>query len=474
MLCFHLLAIYLFNSYLVSVRGKDLGIFSTQNGGGISPECTDESKIWTGCLLSNPECLYGHECADADGGDNGGASTEAEFNCQLIPTLCVTVSCCSECHVSGLELLNCEADVRDCSNECDLPTREPSAVPTISMTPSNVPTTIPSSSPSKFPSASPSPTTVPSDSPSDVPSKSPTKSLLPSLAPSNTPSSSPSEKPTASPFPSQQPTKVHSEEPSAEPTEEPSNVPTNMHSEKPSASPSISTPVPTLTPIPQELVAKSDYRCGVTEADARSNCKPECTVSTDCLTGETCWTTHINYCHIMPPNHPQCADTTIENTILRCGYDEMAARGFCGTACTNELDCTVPGEKCFPLIRNMCACFEEQDVLDQVIPDATLYATDIADNFRRLVDSNAKLTNQEYFQLAKSPLKKYYNPEDSKSDATSSSEQESTSKQESANEQGYAALEQEQYSAAVIAANNGHFLLIGSTSLLLAISFLLL
>jgi len=187
---------------------------------------------------------------------------------------------------------------------------------------------------------------------------------------------------------------------------------------------------------------------------------------------------------MMPPNHPQCADIAVENTLLRCGYDEMAARGFCGTTCTNELDCIVPGEKCFPLMRNMCECFEEQDVLDQVIPGVPAYANYITNNFRRnaieqqqqqknnreqhsqlhrdLVDDNTELTNHLYFELAKQPLKQYYDSEDSKSDATPSSEH------------GQVIYAPKEYSAAVIAANSDQYLLIGSTSLLLAISYLLL
>jgi len=174
---------------------------------------------------------------------------------------------------------------------------------------------------------------------------------------------------------------------------------------------------PPTTPLPTQLQAKSDSRCGVTEADARSNCKPECTVNTDCNAGEFCWITHTSYCHIMPENHPQCDHEEAENSILRCGYDEMAARGFCGEPCNTEADCLVPGEKCFPALLNLCQCFEEQDVLAQVIPESRSLLG--KQHHRR--DLNEIETNREYFDRAKESLDEYFQTDDSNAGVLSKS-----------------------------------------------------
>jgi len=278
----------------------------------------------------------------------------------------------------------------------------------------------------------------------------------------------------------------------------PSLIPTKIHSEEPTSVPSTVAPAPT---IPPELVGRSDYRCGVTEADARSNCKNECTTDFDCEgIGEVCWTTHINYCYVMPPNHPQCSYTAAENDYRRCGYNEMAARGFCGQVCTNELECTEPGEKCYPVMRNMCQCFEEQDVLDQVIPDRTEWVIAGVDNFRRNVieqkqkkegdnkEENTeiyrrdlgedfiimKMPNRAYFDSAKEPFRKYY--VGTYQENSISEEQENSISEEQEN--SVSAVEvnsaQRQPSGATTAATNSkvQYLMIGS-SLLLVISYLL-
>jgi len=161
------------------------------------------------------------------------------------------------------------------------------------------------------------------------------------------------------------------------------------------------------SPLPTQLQPMSDFRCGVTEADARSNCKSECTVSTDCETGESCWATHDSYCHIMPEGHPQCDYPEAENIVLRCGYDEMASRGFCGAPCENEVDCEVRDEKCYPVHLNLCECFEQQDLVDEATPYRNLG--------RRHLDQmlEVKERNSDYFIRAKEQIDPYFQNDDS-------------------------------------------------------------
>jgi len=202
----------------------------------------------------------------------------------------------------------------------------------------------------------------------------------------------------------------------------------------------------------------------------------------------------------------------------------MAARGFCGQVCTNELECTEPGEKCYPVMRNMCQCFEEQDVLDQVIPDRTEWVIAGVDNFRRNVieqkqkkegdnkEENTeiyrrdlgedfiimKMPNRAYFDSAKEPFRKYYvgtyqensiseeqeNSISEEQENSISEEQENSISEEQENsiseeqENSVSAVEvnsaQRQPSGATTAATNSkvQYLMIGS-SLLLVISYLL-
>jgi len=177
------------------------------------------------------------------------------------------------------------------------------------------------------------------------------------------------------------------------------------------------------SPLPPQLEPKSDFRCGVTEVDARSNCKSECTVNTDCSFGESCWGTHINYCHMMPDVHPQCGHKDAENVERRCGRDEMAARGFCGPSCTNEVDCYgAPGEKCFPVHLNLCSCFQRQDIVDQVIPQfrhqRSLEQRTLQKRYQEGINEFTVVeeTNAEYFERAEEPLNQYFREMDDSQD----------------------------------------------------------
>eukprot|EP00548_Thalassiothrix_antarctica_P001030 CAMPEP_0194132764 /NCGR_PEP_ID=MMETSP0152-20130528/3158_1 /TAXON_ID=1049557 /ORGANISM="Thalassiothrix antarctica, Strain L6-D1" /LENGTH=519 /DNA_ID=CAMNT_0038827925 /DNA_START=114 /DNA_END=1673 /DNA_ORIENTATION=- len=323
------------------VHGNDIG-------DGISAQCTAKSKTWTSCLLKNPSCLS-QQCDEKHFNENYpnyNNDQEEDLDCGSINQLCKTVLCCEECHILGLELLNCEADARTCSNECLVPTAQPSAVPSRA----------PSSSPSSAPSLSVSPSAHPTSIPSVSPSRNPTSS--PSSTPTKTPSASPTSFPTKKP----------SSSPSQAPT-------TSAPTPAPTPAPTTSAPTPAPTPAPifvidttEPLVGRSDFRCGINEADARSNCKKSCFTSADCPLEENCWATHFHYCHALPSNHPQCPSESAEDENRRCGVDEMSARGFCGQTCNNVLECTGEDEICLPVMRNMCQCFEDQGVLNQVVP----------------------------------------------------------------------------------------------------------
>jgi len=162
------------------------------------------------------------------------------------------------------------------------------------------------------------------------------------------------------------------------------------------------------TSLPEELRPQTDFRCGVSEVDARSNCKSTCLGDGDCTgPGERCWTTHNSYCHIMPDGHPQCDYTEAENTERRCGFDEMASRGFCGAPCDSEVDCTQPGEKCFPVHLNLCSCFEQQDA--EVNVENDIKSKDgPQERLRSLNELEIKITNRAYFEAAKEPLEPYF------------------------------------------------------------------
>eukprot|EP00548_Thalassiothrix_antarctica_P006092 CAMPEP_0194133812 /NCGR_PEP_ID=MMETSP0152-20130528/3822_1 /TAXON_ID=1049557 /ORGANISM="Thalassiothrix antarctica, Strain L6-D1" /LENGTH=443 /DNA_ID=CAMNT_0038829173 /DNA_START=199 /DNA_END=1530 /DNA_ORIENTATION=- len=162
------------------------------------------------------------------------------------------------------------------------------------------------------------------------------------------------------------------------------------------------------TPLPPNLQAKSDKRCGGTEVDARSNCKPVCEDDDEC-TDSFCLATSSNYCHIMPEDrpHPECQpEENIQeehtNSTKRCGFDEMAASDFCGDDCATDDDCRSAGERCQPVLSNLCECFAAQD--ERRIDERRSLLAKQYDR-RDLVGT---LSNNAYFSLAKQPLKKHF------------------------------------------------------------------
>lgn len=113
------------------------------------------------------------------------------------------------------------------------------------------------------------------------------------------------------------------------------------------------------SPLPLNLIPEFGFRCGVTEVDARANCKPECTHHVQCSGGEECWGIQLNYCNTFEEgDHPVCTNLESADSESRCGLDEASARGHCGPKCSNSDECGV-GEFCFPTLLNLCECHEE-------------------------------------------------------------------------------------------------------------------
>ena len=113
------------------------------------------------------------------------------------------------------------------------------------------------------------------------------------------------------------------------------------------------------SPLPDALQPEFGFRCGFSEVDARSNCKPECTHHIQCSEGEECWGVQLNYCNTFEEGtHPICLDLELADEDSRCGLDEASARGHCGPKCTSDAECGV-GEFCFPTLLNLCECHEE-------------------------------------------------------------------------------------------------------------------
>lgn len=113
------------------------------------------------------------------------------------------------------------------------------------------------------------------------------------------------------------------------------------------------------SPLPDDLLPEFGFRCGITEVDARSNCKPECTHLIQCAAGEECWGVQLNYCHTFEEGeHPICEDLDKADNDSRCGYDEASARGHCGSKCSSDDDCG-ENEYCFPTLFNLCDCHGE-------------------------------------------------------------------------------------------------------------------
>ena len=118
----------------------------------------------------------------------------------------------------------------------------------------------------------------------------------------------------------------------------------------------IKDPDPEASPLPFSLQPVFDFRCGINETDARSNCGKRCTHHVQCSDGQECWGVQLNYCNTFDEGtHPVCTDLDRAESHPRCGLDEASARGHCGPKCTYDDEC--PGlERCFDVMENLCDC----------------------------------------------------------------------------------------------------------------------
>lgn len=113
------------------------------------------------------------------------------------------------------------------------------------------------------------------------------------------------------------------------------------------------------SPLPNNLKPEFGFRCGISEVDARGNCKKQCNHHVQCSDGEECWGVQLNYCNTFAEgDHPVCTDLDLADEDSRCGFDEASARGHCGQKCTSDDECGEL-EFCFPTMLNLCECHGE-------------------------------------------------------------------------------------------------------------------
>jgi hypothetical protein len=114
------------------------------------------------------------------------------------------------------------------------------------------------------------------------------------------------------------------------------------------------TAVTPVTPAPAmaSFIVSTKARCGVSELDARGNCREDCT--NGCPAGQWCWGVHANYCDSKPA--PNCVNPVQDPDRFRCGTSELEARELCGAPCPSgwPTNCA-EGENCFSVNTNYCA-----------------------------------------------------------------------------------------------------------------------
>jgi len=117
-----------------------------------------------------------------------------------------------------------------------------------------------------------------------------------------------------------------------------------------------------ITPSPiSSFPPRSDYRCGMTEEDSRTNCGLLCTSNGDCdlIKGEYCWTTFPNKCYLpvgsssAENNLPTIPEDAKPKSDFRCGTSEADARGNCKKTCLTKNDCE-SDEFCYATLPNFC------------------------------------------------------------------------------------------------------------------------
>lgn len=119
--------------------------------------------------------------------------------------------------------------------------------------------------------------------------------------------------------------------------------------------PSSAPPPPPPPPPSVDLVASGGARCGTSELDAREMCGNSCTHAGQCPSGTSCYGTHLNYCgdpNFTPPF--QWINPVVSTSWARCGKSEVDARSFCKPVCNSDADCPISGERCFGNHQNYC------------------------------------------------------------------------------------------------------------------------
>ena len=118
-------------------------------------------------------------------------------------------------------------------------------------------------------------------------------------------------------------------------------------------------PISALSPPPHHpsgvnLVASGGSRCGTSELDAREMCGNSCTHSGQCPSGTFCYPIYPNYCD--DPNFTpfRWIDPDVSTSWARCGKSEVDARSFCKPVCNSDVDCPVSGERCYGIHQNYC------------------------------------------------------------------------------------------------------------------------
>ena len=113
-------------------------------------------------------------------------------------------------------------------------------------------------------------------------------------------------------------------------------------------------PPPPHHPSGVNLVASRGSHCGTSELDAREMCGNSCTHSGQCPSGTFCYSTYPNYCDVPNFTPFRWINPAVSTSWARCGKSEVDARSFCKPVCNSDADCPITGERCFGNHQNYC------------------------------------------------------------------------------------------------------------------------